>query len=151
MTSQPTTDGAASAAHGDEAQIVDAAIDEVGHFATLPAIVSEIIRLTEDPDPVPQELNEVISSDPALVARVLKVANSSFYGCSRQIGSINLAVMLLGLNSVKYIAIAASLDKLFRGGQIAPDFNAPDLWTHSIAVATGGASAYGEVGARPAR
>ena len=45
--------------------------------------------------------------------------------------------MLLGLNSVKNIAIAASLDKLFRGGRIVPEFNACELWMHSIAVATG--------------
>ena len=45
--------------------------------------------------------------------------------------------MLLWLNAVKNIAIAASLTKLFRGGQVCPTFNARDLWTHSIAVGTG--------------
>ena len=131
-----TTDTAVMTAESDAAQIVDSAIEDVSHFATLPSIVLEIIRLTEDADPIPQEFNDLICSDPALCARILKVANSSFYGRSRQIGSISLAVMLLGLNSVKNIAIAASLDKLFRGGQITAGLNARDLWTHSIAVGT---------------
>ena len=42
--------------------------------------------------------------------------------------------MLLGLNAVKNIVIAASLTKLFRGGRVSPHFSAKDLWTHSIAV-----------------
>ena len=44
--------------------------------------------------------------------------------------------MLLGLNAVKNIAIAASLAKLFRGGSLTPEFSAKDLWTHSITTAT---------------
>jgi HD-like signal output (HDOD) protein len=54
-----------------------------------------------------------------------------------QIGSINRAIVLLGLNAVKNIAIAASLAKLFRGGKLCDAFNARDLWNHSTAVAAG--------------
>jgi HD-like signal output (HDOD) protein len=79
-------------------------------------------------------LNKLISNDPALVARILKVVNSAFYGLPGQIGSINRAIVLLGLNAVKNIVIAASLTKLFRGGRISPQFSAKDLWAHSIAV-----------------
>ncbi|HWB20339.1 MAG TPA: HDOD domain-containing protein, partial [Phycisphaerales bacterium] len=69
--------------------------------------------------------------------RLLKVVNSAFYGLPRQIGSINRAIVLLGLNAVKNIAIAASLNKLFRGGQLCPRFAARDLWIHSIGTAVG--------------
>jgi HD-like signal output (HDOD) protein len=79
----------------------------------------------------------VISNDPALGARILKVVNSAFYGLPRQIGSINRAIVLLGLNAVKNIAIAASLTKLFRGGDLCPQFSARDLWIHSVACAAG--------------
>ena len=96
----------------------------------------KIIGLVEDPDSTAQDLNKVISNDPALGTRILKVVNSVFYGLPRQIGSINRAIVLLGLNAVKNIAIAASLAKLFRGGQISDQFNARDLWIHSIGVAT---------------
>jgi HD-like signal output (HDOD) protein len=63
------------------------------------------------------------------------VVNSAFYGLPRQIGSINRAIVLLGLNAVKNIAIAASLTKLFRGGELCSRFSAKDLWVHSIATA----------------
>jgi len=118
-------------------QIVKSAIQEISHIATLPEVTLKIIRLVEDPESTAQDLNRVISNDPALGARILKVVNSAFYGLPGQIGSINRAIVLLGLNAVKNIAIAASLAKLFRGGKICPSFNARDLWTHSIAVATG--------------
>jgi HD-like signal output (HDOD) protein len=61
--------------------------------------------------------------------------NSAFYGLPGQIGSINRAIVLLGLNAVKNIAIAASLAKLFRGGKIAHNFDARDLWHNAIASA----------------
>ena len=111
-------------------------IQEISHIATLPEITLKIIRIVEDPESSAQDLNKVITNDPALGARILKVVNSAFYGLPGQIGSINRAIVLLGLNAVKNIAIAASLAKLFRGGQICPQFNAKDLWQHSVTVAT---------------
>ena len=117
-------------------QKVREALSEISHIATLPEITMQIINLVEDATSTAQDLQEVISNDPALSSRILKVVNSSFYGLPGQVGSINRAIVLLGLNAVKNIAIAASLAKLFRGGQIASHFDAHDLWNHSIAVAT---------------
>jgi len=116
-------------------QIVSAAIREISHIATLPEITLKIIDLVEDPKSTAQDLHEVISNDPALSSRILKVVNSSFYGLPGQIGSINRAIVLLGLNAVKNIAIAASLAKLFRGGDLTGSFSAKHLWNHSTAVA----------------
>jgi len=116
-------------------KVVTRAIREISHIATLPEITLKIIDLVENPDSTAQDLHEVISGDPALCSRILKVVNSSFYGLPGQIGSINRAIMMLGLNAVKNIAIAASLAKLFRGGELTPNFSARDLWQHSNAVA----------------
>lgn len=117
-------------------QAVGAAIREISHIATLPEITLKIIQLVEDPKSTAQDLHNVISKDPALCTRILKVVNSAFYGLPGQIGSINRAIVLLGLNAVKNIAIAASLTKLFKGGQLSPNFSPKDLWTHSVAVGT---------------
>ncbi|MFI4860066.1 MAG: HDOD domain-containing protein [Phycisphaerales bacterium JB063] len=133
----PATDASAAATPTlPPEQIVDSAIREISHIATLPEVTMKIIQLVEDPDSTAQDLNKVISNDPALGARILKVVNSAFYGLPGQIGSINRAIVLLGLNAVKNIAIAASLAKLFRGGKIAENFDARDLWTNAIASAT---------------
>jgi putative nucleotidyltransferase with HDIG domain len=117
--------------------VVDAAIRNISHIATLPEITLRIIELVEDSSSTAQDLHKVIANDPALCSRILKVVNSAFYGLPRQIGSINRAIVLLGLNAVKNIAIAASLTKLFRGGDLCPRFSARDLWTHSMATAAG--------------
>ncbi|MFK7960085.1 MAG: HDOD domain-containing protein [Phycisphaerales bacterium] len=119
-----------------QAAIVDSAIRGISHIATLPEITLRIIELVEDPSSTAQDLHNIISNDLALCSRILKVVNSAFYGLPRQIGSINRAIVLLGLNAVKNIAIAASLTKLFRGGELCPNFSARDLWIHSIATAT---------------
>lgn len=134
MTQATETTGNSSEVQLSE--VVDSALQEISHIATLPEITLKIIKLVEDPDSTAQDLTKVITNDPALGARILKVVNSAFYGLPGQIGSINRAIVLLGLNAVKNIAIAASLAKLFRGGQICPEFDAKLLWNHSIASAS---------------
>jgi HD-like signal output (HDOD) protein len=134
LTGTPASPAAAMAA---APSVVDSAIKNISHIATLPEITLKIIALVEDPASTAQDLHKVIQNDPALCSRILKVVNSAFYGLPRQIGSINRAIVLLGLNAVKNIAIAASLTKLFRGGDLCPRFSARDLWTHCMATAAG--------------
>lgn len=135
-TTTPTATTTAPGA-ADKQSVIDSAIKSISHIATLPEITLKIITLVEDPSSTAQDLHKVIANDPALCSRILKVVNSAFYGLPRQIGSINRAIVLLGLNAVKNIAIAASLTKLFRGGDLCPRFSARDLWTHSMATAAG--------------
>jgi putative nucleotidyltransferase with HDIG domain len=124
-----------STAAAQRDQVVNEAIREISHIATLPEITLKIVELVEDPKSTAQDLHKVIANDPALCSRILKVVNSSFYGLPGQIGSINRAIVMLGLNAVKNIAIAASLAKLFRGGDLTPNFSAKMLWTHSVVTA----------------
>ncbi len=119
----------------DKDAIISKAIQDISHIATLPEITLKIIDLVEDPTSTAQDLHKVITNDPALCSRILKVVNSAFYGLPGQIGSINRAIVLLGLNAVKNIAIATSLTKLFRGGDLCATFSARSLWMHSIGVA----------------
>ncbi|MEO0511586.1 MAG: HDOD domain-containing protein [Planctomycetota bacterium] len=116
-------------------QAVESALKDLNHIGTLPEVTLKIIELVEDPDSTAAQLHELISTDPALCGRVLKVVNSSFYGLPGQVASIDRAIVMLGLNAVKNIAIAASLNKLFRGGTLTQEFSARDLWDHSIATA----------------
>src|SRR5215204_2591077 len=116
------------------AELVDAAVKKVSTIATLPEITVQIIKTVEDPKSNAQALHRIVAHDPALVTRVLKVVNSSFYGLPGQIASIERAIVLLGLNAIKNIAVAASLGQLFRGVKICEGFTAKDLWTHCIAV-----------------
>ncbi|MBL0922159.1 MAG: HDOD domain-containing protein [Phycisphaerales bacterium] len=116
--------------------VIATAIQEINHIATLPEVTLRIVELVEDPSSTAQDLQRMISNDPALCSRILKVVNSAFYGLPGQVASIDRAIVLLGLNAVKNIAVAASLVKLFRGGELGQAFSARELWTHSIATAT---------------
>jgi putative nucleotidyltransferase with HDIG domain len=119
----------------DPKLIVAEAVKKVATIATLPEVTSRIIKTVEDPRSSATQLHKIVSHDPALVTRVLKVVNSSFYGLPGQIASIERAIVLLGLNAVKNIAVAASLGQLFRGVKLCDGFTAKDLWTHCVAVA----------------
>jgi HD-like signal output (HDOD) protein len=58
--------------------VVNNAIREIGHIATLPEVTLKIIQIVEDPKSTAQDLHKVVGHDPALCSRILKVVNSSF-------------------------------------------------------------------------
>ena len=111
-----------------------AIVKKVTVLATLPEVTAKIIQTVEDPRSTAAKLHQIVAHDPALVTRILKVVNSAFYGLPGQIGSVERAIVLLGLNAVKNIAVAASIGQLFRTGKLCEGFAAKDLWTHCIAV-----------------
>src|SRR3989304_2874428 len=120
----------------DKAKLVVAnALSSIGDLATLPEVTIKIIELVEDPRSTARDLHQVIKNDPALSVKVLKVVNSAFYGLPGQVASVDRAIILLGLSTVKNIAIAASIARLFKGKRISEQFSASDLWLHSVAVA----------------
>ena len=119
----------------DSKTLVADILKKVTTIATLPQVTSQIIKIVEDPKSTAQQLNKVVVHDPALVTRILKVVNSAFYGLPGQIGSIERAIVILGLNGVKNTAVAASLGQLFRAAELCEGFTAKDLWTHCMGVA----------------
>ncbi|MCC6240593.1 MAG: HDOD domain-containing protein [Phycisphaerales bacterium] len=119
----------------DTAAIAADAVKKISSIATLPEVTTRIIAAVEDPRSSAAQLHRIVSHDPALVTRILKIVNSAFYGLPGQIASIDRAIVMLGLNAVKNIAVAASLGELFRGVKLTDEFTARDLWSHCIAVA----------------
>lgn len=110
-------------------------VKKISSIATLPEVTARIVATVEDPNSNAAQLNRIVAHDPALVTRILKVVNSAFYGLPGQIASVERAIVLLGINAIKNIAVAASLGKLFKGVKLGAGFTPRDLWTHCIAVA----------------
>jgi len=81
-------------------------INKVRQLPPLPAVVMEILATSANEDVNVTVLARKISRDPALVSRILRVANSSFFGLSGKIGSIDQAVVVLGLHNVLLLATA---------------------------------------------
>lgn len=124
-----------STAAADPRQQIASAISSISSIAALPEVTAKILSTVEDPKSNAQQLHKIVSHDPALVTRILKVVNSAFYGLPGQVASIERAIVMLGLNAVKNIAVAASLGQMFRGTKLCEGFTAKDLWTHCVAVA----------------
>ncbi|HUB24475.1 MAG TPA: HDOD domain-containing protein [Tepidisphaeraceae bacterium] len=119
---------------GDPQTIAHDLLRRVTSLATLPEVTVRIIQIVEDPRSTAARLHQTISHDPALVTRILKVVNSAFYGLPGQVTTAERAVVLLGVNAVKNLALAASLGQLFKGIKICDAFSPRDLWTHCVAV-----------------
>lgn len=91
---------------------------------------AELWRELSDPMVEPPRIAAVLHADPGIAARVLKVANSAFYGRGRQVASIDRAIVILGLDAVRGIAAAAGLDRVVPRGPGGAAFA-----THSAVVA----------------
>jgi HD-like signal output (HDOD) protein len=126
---------AAAPTAADPRKMITTALDGVAGLATLPEVTAAIIKTVEDPRSDAAKLHKIVANDPALVSRVLKLVNSAFYGLPGRVASIDRAIVMLGLNAVKNLAVAASLGQMFRGTQLCEGFTAKDLWAHCVGVA----------------
>ena len=130
-----STVGRAAIAEGQRRSLHEV-LAQLPGLPTLPQTALAVLDLAKDPNAVADDFYRLISVDPALSVRVLKVVNSSFYGLSRQVDSIRQAIVLVGPNAVRNIAVASSVHKLFGTQRASPHFNPQELWAHSLAVAT---------------
>ncbi len=101
----------------------------IRNLPTLPGMLEKISRMVESNQYSAEDIGRLISQDQVLSAKVLKLANSAFYGFSRRVSSVGQALVLLGFNIIKGLILTSSVfDMLQR--------KAADLWTHSLGTAT---------------
>ncbi len=114
---------------------LEAIVEAVHDMPALPHVVVRVMELTEDPNSTAQDINNALSQDQALTAKVLKMANSAFYGFPRRIATVTDATVLLGFKTVRSIVMAASVSEMLsqemEGYALAPG----ELWKHSQSVA----------------
>ncbi len=103
----------------------------------LPEAALQVQALIDDPNITARELATVISSDSTLTARLLKHANSSFYGFPKAIGTVPLAVVVLGFDAVREIVVGTSVtDVAFKAFEQSL-IESRKFWSHSLAVGVG--------------
>ncbi len=106
-------------------------IDDIGELVSLPEACIRINEMVDDPDCSTEEIGKVVSSDPALTLRILKIANSPFYGLSAEIDTVSRAITILGTVQLRDLVLATSACKTFEG--IPNDLiSMDDFWYHSI-------------------
>ncbi|NPV28601.1 MAG: HDOD domain-containing protein [Firmicutes bacterium] len=113
----------------------DQIAQRVRDLPALPQIVARVLKLTEDPNSTVKELNDVICQDQALTAKVLRLANSAYYGFPRRIGTIVEAIIILGFNTIRNLVLAVSVHSLLCKEVPGYQLGRGELWRHSIACA----------------
>lgn len=108
-------------------------IEQIQNLPTLPAVIGRLNKALEDPTINAEQISKIIADDPSMMARILRVVNSAFYGISMPVSSISQAVALLGFIAVKNIATTTSAFATFDIRE-QTDFNREEFWRHSICV-----------------
>ncbi|MBO8130573.1 MAG: HDOD domain-containing protein [Candidatus Marinimicrobia bacterium] len=112
-------------------------LSKIKEIPAIPAIVMEIYEIVNSPDVDFKRLSEIVKYDPALVAYILKVVNSAYYGSIKPIDDIRQAVVRLGATKIFEIVtmyfLTPTLSKEVKGYDIPPG----KLWEHSVTTAIG--------------
>jgi putative nucleotidyltransferase with HDIG domain len=112
--------------------LIQKKIGEINEIPSLPIVATRVMGLMKDRDIDLKEISKVIMHDPALTLRIIRLANSAFYGLTTQVTSINHAVVMLGINTLYNIILGLSVIRSFRIGRSR--WFDPDLfWQHCIA------------------
>lgn len=108
--------------------------DSIGKLPVLPVVVQEVIACLGDPDVDVGVLGRKIARDPVLGARLLRVANSAFYGLSKQVATPHDAIVVMGLSQVRSLVLAAGLAAALP--ERPHGFDRRAHWQRSFGVAT---------------
>lgn len=114
---------------------VAAAIRRLSEIRTLPEVARKVRSIAADPEGSIAEMSATLSLDAAMASKILKLANSAFYGLPARVGSIERAIVVLGFKTVQNLALVGSLCGLYREEGIGDCFGGRDLWEHCLGVA----------------
>lgn len=112
---------------------LDTVMSHVGELPAMPEVVQEVISLTEDPNATMDAVSEAIKRDPVLAGKILAIANSSYYGMRQHVGSLKLALVILGVREVKNIVLGVSMFQNLDAAETEKAMGIP-FRTHSVTV-----------------
>ena len=118
-----------------ESQLTLKTLDRITGLPTIPVILFEVNKMLQDDECSVKKLSDLIESDQALTARILRLVNSAFYGFRSEIVDISRALIVLGFNTVRNAIVTVSTIDAFRPSGDFEGFEIKDLWKHSVAVA----------------
>ena len=106
----------------------------IDSMPSLSITVSKILEVTKNPQSTAKDLNKVISLDPVLVGKVLKLINSAYYGLQNKVTSLVTAIIMLGMNTIKNLALSTAVLGNMKKESSFKSLNVEGFWRHSIAV-----------------
>lgn len=109
-----------------------AQLQTITDLPTLPTVFLKVMRMMRSSDTPISEIAKVVESDPAISMKILKLVNSSFYGLSRTVESVQQSIVLLGFSTLKNIIVSVSIFKAVGSEESESDFDRRAFWQHSI-------------------
>jgi putative nucleotidyltransferase with HDIG domain len=106
----------------------------INKMPSLPTTVTKIMEICNNPTTSPADLNKVIGLDPVLMAKVMKLINSAYYGLSQEITSLVRAIIMLGINTVKNLALSTAVLGNLGNKSNFQALNMDGFWRHSLGV-----------------
>jgi len=113
-----------------EQRILDK-LERVNKVVAMPAIAMQIIEQLDNPNFSVAQIAKMIEQDQSIVARILKVANSPFYGFQKKISTVELAIIVLGTNSIKEVLYGFSIKRVFNR-IMTVGFDIEKFWEYSL-------------------
>ena len=111
-------------------------LESIEELPMLSAVAVHINSMLQDMDTSADELANVIEKDPAIVAKLLKLTNSSFFGFSSKVSNTAHAIVILGFNTVLNAVLSmAVIDALGAGHDKRSGLDMSEFWNHAVAVA----------------
>ncbi len=108
-------------------------ISNIRNLPTPPIVFHQIQKVINDPKVSAGQIASILSEDPAMSVKVLKLTNSAFYGLAREIDSVKQAVIVVGMEAIKNLVLSASVLDMFKGDKVDQEFQ-EGFWRHSLAV-----------------
>jgi len=108
--------------------------DYIKNMPSLPVSISRILEICNQSNVSPADLNHVISLDPVLTGRVLKLINSVYYGLGQKVTSMVRAIIMLGINTVKNLALSTAVLGTMPANKDIQGINMEGFWRHSFCV-----------------
>lgn len=124
-----------STIQANDKHAVEAILARMGELAALPHVVFQVIEAANDPNAPAAAIERAVTVDPGFAARLLTEANSATYGQLARISSIREAVMRLGFNTVRNLALAVGTFDLFVGRTDAESLRRRAWWKASVDTA----------------
>lgn len=119
--------------HEDLRALIEMA-DE-SELSSIRQTVLQIVQIVDDPHSCANDLTRIIATDPPLSARLLRLANSAHFGLVRRISSIHDAIICIGFDAVKEVALTQKVCEIFAQDDEGFGYSRFALWQHSVAVA----------------
>ena len=104
----------------------------ISRMPSLSTTVTKVIEVCNSPSASPNDLNRVISLDPVLTGMVLRMVNSAYYSLPNKVTSLTRAIVMLGINTVKNLALSTAVLASMGGKESFQALSADDFWSHSI-------------------